>query len=341
MRSAPLGRELDPVCVEALATLLQLPADHVLAAWEQTRRREAYRTFRLDGGKGRVVQVPSELVATCQRHVLEHVLATGPISPAAYAGVRGRSPVTAAQRHLTDGREVLCMDLTDAYGHARYGLVTSALRRRLRPELRILSLGRAERAQVAGVMAWLLTAPGPGRSRRLPLGSPASVAAFNLVCLRMDREISELTAPLGPDVFYSRYVDDLVVSAPRATGTRQLVADITKIVKRHGFAPNDRKTTVGTSRQAVVLGLHLGPRGIEPSRDVIERSRLLISVATERLAFPDLSEAERRHHERSLRGLDAYLRRFYEAATMTRPPGLEIALPEHSGGIDFVDALWP
>ena len=136
-------------CREALSDLLRLPVEQVMAAWNVSQTDRGY-DWNLYGS--RVVHVPQPLLGDVQRQILDRFLRTGPISPAAYSGVPGRSYVMAAMKHLGGpAAETAALDLADAFGSATYRHARAALSKRLSHELWILGLtGPESTAVVAG-----------------------------------------------------------------------------------------------------------------------------------------------------------------------------------------------
>jgi hypothetical protein len=345
MRYIGPDENLPPWCAEALALLLDLPEDQVLAAWLQTRREEGYRWLRLRGARGRIVHVPTPLLAEVQRRVLDRVLLAGSVSPAAYAGVPGRSPVRAARLHLRERGAILRLDIRDAYASTRYGTVTGALRRRIRRDAWVLGLDREERGVLVGALGYLLTirrAAGPGR--HLPLGAPSSLATFNLVCLGLDREIATLLDAFFPTRGgrYTRYVDDLVISHPEKFSHRSLVADLGSLVSKRGFQLNPAKTRYGSVKEIDVHGIVRTRRGLEPSPAATRRLEATLRSHEAVVSDPSRSEEERGHSRAVLRGVHAYVGQFFEREGRGRPgdlvPGVDVGRDEP--GIEDHEELW-
>lgn len=346
MRWVQLSQEsLEPDLARSVESVTGVPADMLAAAWDRVRDRGGYRRFTLPGEARRVVHVPGELLREVQSRLLRRVLYRGPVSPSAFAGVPERNLTAAARRHLSRPTgEVLALDIRDAYRTTTYSRVVRVLRHRLRQELWILGLSGPERAKVLGVLGYLLTARrGRGPGRQLPLGSPTSVALFNLLCLELDgavvRVLGEVFDQHG-GATYTRYVDDLVISAGRAIPDT-VSERIGRLVHRAGYELNPTKTRRTPVAAATVYGLRWADGQLEPSLAVIARLTERVREHLARHAAADQPPAVRRRSFTALRSIDAYLRQFYEAAGRPRPGPLRFTVPADEPNADVhPDLLW-
>ena len=323
-------------CKLALADLLQLPSGQIISAWDAVRGNAAY-DWHLFGT--REVAVPVPLLADVQRRVLDRVLRTGPVSPAAYAGVPGRSYVAAAWRHLGGtGAETVVMDIAGAFGSTTYGHVRSALSRRLKHELWVLGLDSDDAKAVVQVIAHLVTVDMDGRSRQLPLGAPTSVALFNLVLLSLDGDLARWCVPRG--IRYTRYVDDMVFSCSEGVPD-QLEEFVEHNVERFRFRLNQNKTVRSAAGMGTVHGLVRTADGIVPGE--VARRRFADNIQWHARQAEDeaTSEAHREKSRGFLKGLNTFLRQFYERQDLARPEMLKIHVPEGSTAASpLVDLLW-
>lgn len=346
MRWVKLSQEhLGPALVEALTLLLDVPADLLDAAWQRVHDGSAYRAFQLRLDREREIHVPCEPVRELQQRILTRVLYSGPVSPAAFAGVPGRSVITAARRHFdrAAGQVVVC-DVRDAYGSTTYSHVVVALRRRLGREVWALGLSNEEEAGVLGALGYFLTAPRPGGpGRRLPLGAPSSVALFNLICLELDgallrllsREEYEKIVPL-----YTRYVDDLVFSASKPF-RKEFTTEVAQIVTRHDFRLNADKTRRMPLSRATIYGLQRVESRVLPGAAVRERLARQVREQLDVLADPAAAPRRQLRSRAAVRAIDGYLRQFYDAAGIERPEPLRFAVPPvETQPLQHLDLLW-
>jgi hypothetical protein len=346
MRWVQLSQQLlEPELARSIESVIGVPADMLAAAWDLVRSRRGYGRFALTGEARRVVHVPGQVLREVQALLLRRVLYRGPVSPSASAGVPGRSMIDAARLHLSRPTgEVLAVDIQDAYRTTTYSRVVRSLRHRLRQELWILGLTGPERAKVLGVLGYLLTVPrGRGPGRQLPLGSPTSVALFNLLCLELDGAVVRLlgeTFDQHGGANYTRYVDDLVISVGSAIPDT-LPERIGRLVHRAGYELNPRKTRRTAVGAATVYGLRWAGGQLEPSGEVITRLAERVRAHLARHAAGDQPPAVRRRSFTVLRSIDAYLRQFYEGTGRPRPGPLQFPVPaDEPTADDHPDLLW-
>lgn len=77
-------------------------------------------------------------------------------------------------------------------------------------------------------------------NNELPQGAPTSPYLSNVVCLKLDKRISELAKKYGAS--YTRYADDITLSAN--TDISNIIPFVEKIVTDEGFSLNNKKTRV-------------------------------------------------------------------------------------------------
>lgn len=325
-----------------MSHLLSVPTDLLDEAWEQVRHKQAYRTFAIENS--RVVHLPTDLLFEIQRRFLRQVLYAGPISPAACAGVPGRTLLPIISNHLRAAGELLCMDIQDAYGSTSFSHVSLALRQRLRQEMWVLGLAHPQTVAVAAALTYLVVAPkGRGPTQQLPLGTPTSVALFNLVCLELDGDVLRLLDHMAPgQLYYTRYVDDLAISGsgPLPSGIEQ---ELEKIIWKHRYRVRHEKTRRCLAAQGVICGMQRTKSGeIEPSDRT--RQRLAEQIRTHLAAFDkwNASVTSRDRTLAALRGLDSFIRRFYDNHSRERPPELRFVVPDAPKVplTDNIDVLW-
>ncbi len=323
-------------CRVALSDLLRLPVEQVMAAWNVSQTDRGY-DWNLYGN--RVVHVPQPLLADVQRQILDRFLRTGPISPASFSGVSGRSYVMAARKHL-DGpaAETVALDIADAFGSTTYRHARAALSTRLRHELWILGLTGPESTAVVKVLSHLVTVDDDSRTRRLPLGSPSSVAMFNLILLPLDGELLRWCGECG--ITYTRYVDDMVFSCPEGLPA-DLESRVESAVVRHRFRLNQGKTIRYPAGSALVHGLERTADGVVPGAVTRDRFSTRARWHLENAQDETVSRSQRERSRGFLRGLDVFLRQFYESQDLVRPEALRILVPE--GAVrpaPPIDLLW-
>lgn len=275
-----------------LAKLIDLPATEVEEALALVTRGEAYDRFEIPkvGTRSpRVIQAPVERLKRVQRALIG-LLEPLALHSAVHGFRRGRSIVTGAEKHV-HARAILNIDLKDFFHSVDRDRVRRALQRSLLPRLveETGELTKAEGEAVVAVVTELTTYAVPGRDLPvLPQGAPTSPFLANLAARKLDQEISELLAGLPGELVYTRYADDLTISAPHEID-RRLIGEIIKRVQRAGFAVNPQKVRLASTlkgsphyRQKLeVTGLVIDPRDkvLRIPRDRLELYRLKIHQA--------------------------------------------------------------
>lgn len=260
MRRVEVTANLSPHLWDTLKVLLDVEPQLLRAAWVDCsqRGRGYYRTsFRHPAtGKIRVLHLPSLPMREVQRRILSQVLYQLPLSPAAYGGVPKRSYVQAARVHLAQPGDVIQMDVKNAFPSTSYGALSKHLRTALKTQLWVFNLSRQARKVLIGWLTHMMVVnPEGGRYPALPLGTPTSVAAFNVLWAPIDAQITQIARSLGGDgIRYTRYVDDLVFSS--STGLpSDLEGMVMNVLKEHGYELNRSKTRCANRDHAVVHGL--------------------------------------------------------------------------------------
>lgn len=345
MRSIILAKPLDATTLEAIENLLDLNRDVIQAAWRQVQTNSEARRFQVQTSNQREIHLPTEVLRTIQNKILKQILYSGPVSPAAFAGVPGRSILMMGRRHLQEGRNLLSIDIEDAYGSTTYSHVSEALKQRLHHELWIFGLDRAEMKRVTSTLAYFLTVrKGGGPGRKLPMGAPSSVALFNLICLELDSDIWQQLSefPKSYDVAYTRYVDDLVLST-KSRFRPDFEKALTKIINKQRYKINNEKTRRGPVETLTVCGLQRTAQGIEPSTEVQTRLARQIRHHRARVDSERVSRENQRQSLAVLRSIDGFLRQCYEKEGLERPEELrvEVLTRLDPDDADSMEILWP
>ncbi len=114
----------------------------------------------------------------------------------------------------------------------------------------------------------------------LPQGAPTSPALSNLVCAELDRDLSDFA--ISKSATYSRYADDLCFSL--AMGSREdafaLKREVSKILWKHGFSENSKKTrVVPPGARMVLTGLNVNGDVPTVPREVRDLVRMHLHYA--------------------------------------------------------------
>lgn len=272
--------------VGALARLLDLTSGE-LAWFADVRSMErsagpSLRHYRVEarakrGGGWRVLEIPKPRLREIQRRLLRHVLAPIPPHDAGHGCVPGRGVATALAPHAGHGR-VLRLDLATFFSSIGAGRVWGVLRSAGYPEavahlitgLTTTAVSRAGWAAL-GVPTGLAAAAEHRRLGRalahphLPQGAPTSPALANLVAYALDVRLAGLARSL--DCSYTRYVDDLIFSAPELA-IPLLRRRVPEIVAEEGLRIQPAKTVVlSQAGRQQVLGAVINERTTIARRD--------------------------------------------------------------------------
>ncbi len=189
---------------QELAALLNVSLFRIAYLIYTLAPQRRYKTFTLRGraGKIRTIEAPIKPLKLLQTR-LASALASSYRPPQRVHGyVPERSIVTNARRHVRQ-EWVLRLDLENFFPTINFGRVRGLF----------LKAPYSCSPVVATLLAQICT-----HNNRLPQGAPTSPLISNLICRRLDRELSSLAK--SERCYYTRYCDDLVFSTngrfPRA-----------------------------------------------------------------------------------------------------------------------------
>ena len=219
------------------------------------RRKLMYREFDIpkrSGGTRRITAPVGKLkdIQKCISVILSPYYQA---PDCAHGFTEGRSVVSNAQMHV-DKNYVLNIDLKDFFPTISCTRISNALGH----------LGFND--EVSDVIARLCTIPMRDEQKQvwrsvLPQGSPASPILSNIVCIPLDKKLTDLARRYG--LTYSRYADDITFSSNHSVYSRDdsFLRELEEIVRSSGFKINDKKTRLQKrgSRQEVT-GLIVGEK---------------------------------------------------------------------------------
>ena len=152
----------------------------------------------------------------------------------AHGFAEGKSVATNAHKHIGNNY-IFNIDLQDFFPSISYVRVSNALEH----------LGFNE--EVSTLIARLCTIPVRDEQRQiwrsvLPQGSPASPLLSNIVCILLDRRLSNLSNKYG--LVYSRYADDITFSSNHSVYAQEgnFRKELKEIIESSGFRINEKKT---------------------------------------------------------------------------------------------------
>lgn len=189
-----------------VADILEVPYPYLMKLTSWQVDRYAYSTFTIPKRSGgtRIISVPHPSIKILQGKVNEILKLVYEPRESTHGFALGRSVATNAKRHVRK-RWILNLDLLDFFPSIHFVRIQGVL---MSPPY---SVGHA----AATVLARICSEESEG-VRRLPQGAPTSPIISNMICRRMDREMSELAR--NNNCTYSRYVDDITFSTNAVGG---------------------------------------------------------------------------------------------------------------------------
>jgi hypothetical protein len=260
MRRVEVSSHLSPHLLRILHALLDVDMALIKAAWKdcsQVGRGYFVSQVTKIQGKTRQIHHPTHHMKTLQRRILSQILYRLPVSNAAFGGVQGRSYIAAARIHLQQEGSILQLDVKDAFPSTSYADINKYLRHALKTQLWPFALDAHQRKILVGFLTHMMVVnPQGGRFPSLPLGTPTSLALFNVIWGPIDAEIKNTLHRLMPQqkIRYTRYVDDLTISSDQVLH-QDTVAKIAHILHTYSYELNRSKIKSSTRQQACIHGL--------------------------------------------------------------------------------------
>lgn len=186
------------------------------------------------------------------------------VAGVAHGFVPGRSPVTCAAAHIGPWAVTLTFDLADWFDRVTTAQVARGL----------VLAGWHDASAMA--LAQQVTPDGVARQ-----GLPTSPAAANLAAVPFDGRLSEALSRIGQTcgtaVVYTRYADDLTISAGMETEAlvQSIVAAVHEAASAMGWEIAARKTRCyrAAAGRRIVVGVSVGPSDLRLPRAMRRRLR--------------------------------------------------------------------
>lgn len=197
-------------------------------------KKTLYKTFKIPKKSGgyRLISAPILSIRRIQNS-LKLEMEKYYCSPSCVCGfIKNKSIVTNASKHI--GKKwVLNIDIKDFFDSITPKRVYGLLKKR----------PFCFSSKVSSYFAKILT-----YINGLPQGGSASPLITNMICLRLDKRLSQLC--FDNDITYTRYVDDLTFSSESARNLKVLYnrsdktisKELLHIIETNGFEINDKKT---------------------------------------------------------------------------------------------------
>lgn len=221
---------MDKTQLETVVKELGFPS---LASIEEVDGMYVLFKRRKKSGGFREISVPNVELAWAQRLIWKYLKKEiGEFPAHLQGGVSDRSPLTNARLHAK-AKIVLNLDLKDYFDSITPKMVAEAL------------VSHKIDQEMSELIARICT-----RDGRLPQGAATSVLLANIVGLKLDFQLLELTKGL----VYSRYIDDLTISGD--FNVDSLLPELAATIEKHGFAINESKKRIQRSyRRQIVTGV--------------------------------------------------------------------------------------
>ena len=270
----PLQSDVDDIrecgTVFSLAQLLNVEVKTLLFfAYKNDDLYCQYKIKKKTGGE-RIISAPVEALKTvCQKlnfHLNE--IYSEYLPQSAQGFVYNRNTITNAKKHLHK-KYVLNIDIEDFFGSINTGRVMGLFK--THPFL-------FSKPQ-ASILAGLVT-----HKNSLPQGSPCSPVISNMICLRLDKELTFLAQSKG--WVYTRYADDITISSNNLNDDLAIAVGqgfipgkrIVKIINDNGFVINKKKTRLANPFQSKwVTGVKVN-ENTNVSRKLIRQVRAILNA---------------------------------------------------------------
>ncbi len=204
-------------------------------------------------GKYRILEIPADWLKRIQTDLLLNVLDGLYVSPAAHGFVKGRSAFTNAACHVCP-LVLVTLDITDFFPSITEKMVVDALRDNPLPE-----------DTITDIVTHCVF------KNHLPQGAPTSPMLANLVCWKLDRNLTDLAR--RSDAIYTRYADDLTFSSKWNDRLPDIIPEVCRLLKNSGLSANPRKTKVAQRHQRMEVTGYVVNEKVNLPREYARRVR--------------------------------------------------------------------
>lgn len=214
-------------------------------------RSNSYKVFYIPKKAGgyRKIEAPKDELYKIQKWIKINILDKINISENAKGFKKNTSILENAKQHVAK-EVVINIDLRDFFPSIKYSNIFKFY----------IYIGYTK--EVSHLLTQLCT----NARNVLPQGAPTSPGLSNIVCLKLDKRLSELAKKAGGS--YTRYADDITFS-----GNKNIIGIVSlakKIIQEEGYEINDKKFRIRYSNQAqIVTGLTVNKK-INVSKKLIK-----------------------------------------------------------------------
>jgi RNA-directed DNA polymerase len=264
-----------------------------------------YQTFAIAKRRGgfRTIRAPVTNLKIIQRNIADALEKLVVLRPCVNGFAAGRDIIRNATAHAGHSH-ILNIDLEDFFGSINYGRVYGLLVKKP------FSLNK----RVAAAIAQACTV-----DNLLPQGAPSSPLLSNLICARLDAELSRFAS--GYRCTYTRYADDMTFSTTRQTmplaanifqpdGATlcEIIHALRSIIEGNGFRINEEKIRLSDRKvRQEVTGLIVNKR-VNVQRRFVREIRAMLhawrkfGIDKAKADFQNLYNGGTNDFEASLRG---------------------------------------
>ena len=201
-------------------------------------------------GGERILNVPAVSLKIVQRWILDNILENLHVSQYAMGFCKNKSIVTNAKNHLGKAC-VINVDLKDFFPSITQKQIFN------------IFYYYGYTIGVSYMLSRLCTC-----ESRLPQGAPTSPYLSNIVCLKLDKRLSELSKRFEAE--YTRYADDITFSSD--SDISNILPIVKEIIIDEGFQLNEKKTRVLFKHQKQeVTGLLVNGNRIRVNKKYIKK----------------------------------------------------------------------
>lgn len=258
-------RQLPERLINFLTLWLNISITDLIVLQHTAEKGKAYRQKKISKGKGkekRILWVPKSEIKSIQRQILKYFLRFIPIHYAA-SSFDGKSFKSNAQFHAGFAKSIYELDLRHAFPSVTRKRVLAHLRGPFYHQINKFGypLGYEEQLLLLKSIVDLVVF-----KDAIPQGAPTSPYLLNIVCFKLDKEITSALCELGKEtdinMRYSRYVDDITISADQEkVFTEKMRKAIKKIISTCNFRPHKEKEiyipSLSKAKSVNVTGLNI------------------------------------------------------------------------------------
>lgn len=211
---------------------------------DKVRQGEPYKEWKKSKGPGkgfRHFAAPCEELKDVQTKILNQFLGQVPIHFCRHGGTKGSSIFTNAEHHAGFAKTVFAIDIVDAYPGVYRSRVRACLKKPFEFTLRQFAgveFSDVDIEQLLETIVDLTT-----WKQRLPQGPPTSPRLFNIVCMKMDKDLYDLVhASSNPFHEYriTIYSDNITISSDNEI-PEEFRNEVVSIMRGNGFKTHTRK----------------------------------------------------------------------------------------------------